>query len=251
MQVDGLEGKVALVTGAGQGIGEAVAKALAEQGVHVAVADINLDKAESVVSSIRNFNGDAHAFKLDVRDYSAVKATVDQLYTQNKRIDILINNAGILYSTPIAELTPGEWQTVMDVNLNGAFYCSLAVFPIMKQQKDGRIVNVASSAGRSTSDLGGAHYTASKAGVLGITRHFAKEGGPGIRVNAVCPGLIKTPMSARYSTPSQLENIRKHLPLKRLGEPKEVAELVAFLVSNNSSYITGECIEIDGGELMI
>ena len=251
MQLDGLKGKVALVTGAGQGIGEAVAKVLAEQGVHVAIADINLDKAESVVSAIRTFNGDAQAFKLDVRNYLAVKATVDQLYAQNKRIDILVNNAGILYSTPIEELTPEEWQTVMGVNLNGVFYCSLAVFPIMKQQKNGRIVNVASSAGRSTSDLGGAHYTASKAGVLGITRHFAKEGGPEIRVNAVCPGLIKTPMSARYSTPNQLENIRKHLPLKRLGEPKDVAELIAFLASDNASYITGECIEIDGGELMI
>ena len=251
MQLDGLKGKVALVTGAGQGIGEAVAKVLAEQGVRVAIADVNLDRAESVVSAIRTFKGDVHAFKLDVRNYLAVKAVVDQLYAQNKRIDILVNNAGILYSSPIEELTPEEWQTVMDVNLNGVFYCSLAVFSIMKQQKNGRIVNVASSAGRSTSDLGGAHYTASKAGVLGITRHFAKEGGPEIRVNAVCPGLIKTPMSARYSTPNQLENIRKHLPLKRLGEPKDVAELVAFLVSDNASYITGECIEIDGGELMI
>ena len=251
MQLDGLKGKVALVTGAGQGIGEAVAKVLAEQGVHVAIADVNLDKAESVASAIRAFNDDAQAFKLDVRNYLAVKAAVDQLYTQSKRIDILVNNAGILYSTPIEKLTPEEWQAVIDVNLNGVFYCSLAVFPIMKQQKNGRIVNVASSAGRSTSDLGGAHYTASKAGVLGITRHFAKEGGPEIRVNAVCPGLIKTPMSARYSTPNQLENIRKHLPLKRLGEPKDVAELVAFLVSDNASYITGECIEIDGGELMI
>jgi len=176
---------------------------------------------------------------------------VADLQSRYGKIDFLVNNAGILYPTCIEELTPAEWQEVIDVNLTGVFHCSLAVFPIMKRQGDGRIVNISSSAGRSTSDLGGVHYTASKAGVLGLTRHFAKEGGPEIRVNAVCPGLIETPMSARFGTPERLEEVRRRLPLKRLGKPEEVAALVAFLLSDNASYITGESVEIDGGELMI
>ena len=251
MQLDGIKGRVAMVTGGGRGIGRAVAELLAQQGAIVAVCDVAEENAEAVAKGIKENGGQACAYKLDVRDYEAVNGVVADLQSRYGKIDFLVNNAGILYPTCIEELTPAEWQEVIDVNLTGVFHCSLAVFPIMKRQGDGRIVNISSSAGRSTSDLGGVHYTASKAGVLGLTRHFAKEGGPEIRVNAVCPGLIETPMSARFGTPERLEEVRSCLPLKRLGKPEEVAALVAFLLSDNASYITGESIEIDGGELMI
>jgi len=251
MQLDGIKGRVAMVTGGGRGIGRAIAELLAQQGAIVAVCDVAEESAEAVAEGIKRNGGQVCAYKLDVRDYEAVNGVVADLQSRYGKIDFLVNNAGILYPTYIEELTPAEWQEVIDVNLTGVFHCSLAVFPIMKRQGDGRIVNISSSAGRSTSDLGGVHYTASKAGVLGLTRHFAKEGGPEIRVNAVCPGLIETPMSARFGTPERLEEVRSRLPLKRLGKPEEVAALVAFLLSDNASYITGESIEIDGGELMI
>lgn len=251
MQLDGIKGRVAIVTGAGRGIGKAIAELLARQEAIVAVCDLDERNADAVAKEIQTNGGEAYACKLDVRDYEAVKQMITDIQSRYGRIDILVNNAGILYPTHIKDITPDEWRTVIDVNLTGVFHCSLAVFPIMKQHGNGKIVNISSSAGRSTSDLGGAHYTASKAGVLGLTRHFAKEGGPEIRVNAVCPGLIKTPMSAKFGTPKRLEEVRRRLPLQRLGEPEEVASLVAFLVSDNASYITGETIEIDGGELMI
>lgn len=240
-----------MVTGGGRGIGRAISELLAQQGAIVAVCDVSKENADSVAQSINAKGGQATSYELDVRNYEAVKGVVTDIQSKYGRVDFLVNNAGILYPTKIESLTPAEWQEVIDVNLTGVFNCSLAVFPIMKHQGRGAIVNISSSAGRSTSDLGGVHYTASKAGVLGLTRHFAKEGGPEIRVNAVCPGLIETPMSAKFGTPERLEEVRNRLPLKRLGKPEEVASLVVFLLSDNSSYITGESIEIDGGELMI
>lgn len=247
-------GKVAIVTGAAQGMGKKIAETLAERGATVVICDINEEKARKVAEKISEDDGsgsEAWATGVDVSSYPEVERMISRVQKRYGNIHILVNNAGILYPTKIEEITAEEWQEVIDVNLTGVFNCARAVYPHMKKNGYGKILNNASSAGRSTSDLGGVHYTASKAGVLGITRHFAKEGGPEINVNAICPGIISTDMVDTFGSEEALEHIRESLPLKRLGTTEDVADLVVFLVSDQSSYITGETIEIDGGELMI
>ena len=166
-------------------------------------------------------------------------------------ISILVNNAGILYPTRIEQITKPEWDQVLDVNLNGTFLCSQAVLETMKKNGFGRIVNMSSSAGRSVSTLGGAHYTAAKAGVLGFTRALAKEVAPfGITVNAICPGLIDTEMVRAECTPEQISAYEVSFPISRLGQPYEIAQLVLFLTTD-AAYITGASIDINGGDLMI
>ncbi|MBS3765784.1 SDR family oxidoreductase [Candidatus Bipolaricaulota bacterium] len=248
------ENRVAIVTGAGQGMGKKITKTLAERGATVVACDIDEEKVNESAKEIEDDSqvySEVLAAAVDVSDYGEVMEMVDEVRDRYGNIHILVNNAGILYPTKIEEVTPEEWQEVIDVNLTGVFNCSRAVYPHMKENGYGKILNNASSAGRSTSDLGGVHYTASKAGVLGITRHFAKEGGPELNVNAICPGIINTDMVDTFGSEEQLQHIRDSLPLKRLGTTEDIADLVAFLVSDESSYITGETIEIDGGELMI
>lgn len=235
-------------------MGKKIAEILAKRGARVVVCDIQEDKVSEVASAMNEnseIEYDTWPTAADVSSYDEVTDMVQEVQNRYGNIHILVNNAGILYPTKIEEITPDEWQEVIDVNLTGVFNCSRAVYPQMKRNGYGKILNNASSAGRSTSDLGGVHYTSSKAGVLGITRHFAKEGGPEINVNAICPGIINTDMVDTFGSEQQLQHIRDSLPLKRLGTPEDVADLVAFLVSEESSYITGETIEIDGGELMI
>ena len=232
-------------------MGRAVAVEMARRGAEVAVWDINATAVADTAKTIEAEGHVAYASAVNVTSIVEIHSATEDVIAHCGRIDILVNCAGILYPTPFPKIKPEEWAQVLDVNLNGAFYCCQAVFECMKKQKFGRIVNISSSAGRSTSDLGGAHYTVSKAGVLGLTRHLAKEGGPEITVNAVCPGIIDTPMARTYGTEQQIEEIRRHLPLRRIGTPEDVADLVAFLASDAASYITGESIEIDGGELMI
>ncbi|NQU06130.1 MAG: SDR family oxidoreductase, partial [Calditrichaeota bacterium] len=167
------------------------------------------------------------------------------------KVDILVNNAGILRTSRIDDISYNEWKQVLDVNLNGVFLCTMAVLGIMKAQQFGRIINISSSAGRSVSTLGGAHYTTSKAAVLGFTRAVAKEVAPhGITVNAICPGLIDTEMVRQDCSPQQIEAYINSFPVPRLGTPEEVAQLVCFLVSD-AAYITGASIDINGGDLMI
>lgn len=235
-------------------MGKKIAEILAKRGARMVVCDIQEDKVHEVASTINDdpeVKFESWPVTADVSSYDEVKYMVEEVVDRYGNIHILVNNAGILYPTKIEEITPEEWQEVIDVNMTGVFNCCRAVYPYMKKNGYGKILNNASSAGRSTSDLGGVHYTASKAGVLGITRHFAKEGGPEINVNAICPGIIKTDMVDMFGSEQQLQHIRDSLPLKRLGTTEDVADLVAFLVSEESSYITGETIEIDGGELMI
>jgi len=246
-----LKEKVALVTGAGRGMGKAIAMTLACRGASIAVCDIDADNAASVAREIVESGGNAISCEVDVSLFAKAKEAVDRILKEYDMIHILVNNAGILFPTRFHNISPEEWQRTIDVNLTGAFNCAKAVYGIMKQNGYGRIVNISSSAGRSTSDLGGVHYTASKAGLLGLTRHLAKEGGPETTVNAVCPGIVNTRMAETFGTKKQIDAICQHLPLRRIGEPQDVANLVAFLVSDESSYITGESIEIDGGELMI
>jgi len=248
-----LEGKVAIVTGAARGMGEAVAKILATSGALVMVNDINIKQANKVAQEIADRNQQALAIQADVSDERQVAEMVDIVLQKYGRIDILVNNAGILRRRrSIEEIDGEEWDLVMKINVRGVFICSKAVFKIMKQQKSGKIVNISSSAGRSTSELGGVHYTASKAAVLGFSRHLAREAASfNINVNAVCPGIIDTPMVRDSTSPEEMEEARKAIPMGRLGTPEEVAKLVLFLVSEASSYINGATIDINGASLLI
>lgn len=248
-----LTGKVALVTGAARGMGEAVSKILAENGAFVFVSDVEVEGARRVAEEIRDKNWKAEAVRLDVTDYKAVSSLVERIVRDYGRIDILVNNAGILRRRDSVEEIPDEeWDLVMAVNVKGVFTCSKAVLPYMKAMRSGKIVNISSTAGRSTSELGGAHYTASKAAVLGLSRHLARETAPyNINVNAICPGLIGTPMVKEATTPEELEKFIEAIPMGRLGKPEEEADLVLFLVSEASSYINGATIDITGASLLI
>lgn len=246
-------GQVALVTGAARGMGEAVSKLLAENGAFVFVSDINVEGVRRVVEDIGHRGGKAAAVKLDVREYLAVSQVVESILRDQGRIDILVNNAGILRRrASVEDISDEEWDLVMAVNAKGVFNCSKAVLPPMKTQRRGKIVNISSTAGRSTSELGGAHYTASKAAVLGLTRHFAREAAPyNINVNAVCPALIDTPMIRETTTPTELERFIQAIPMGRLGQPEEEARLVLFLASPAASYINGATIDLTGASLLM
>ncbi|MFQ5820039.1 MAG: SDR family NAD(P)-dependent oxidoreductase [Candidatus Heimdallarchaeota archaeon] len=248
-----LTGKVAIVTGAGRGMGEATSKLLAAHGAIVNVNDIDRKRAERVATEIIQQDGTAVAMPADVADYGQVFQMVETVLKTYGRTDILVNNAGILRRrASIEEISSDEWDLVFNVNAKGVFNCSKAVMRIMKQQQSGKIVNISSSAGRSTSELGGAHYTASKAAVLGLTRHFARELAPfNINVNAICPGLIATEMIQESTTPEELEAERKQIPMGRFGTPEEEADLVLYLVSEASSYINGAIIDLNGASLLI
>ena len=246
-----LSNQVAIVTGAGQGMGAATANRLAHEGAVVIVSDINESKAVRIAEKINSSEGRAIPVKTDVTKEDEVASMVERAIDNYGTVSILVNNAGILYPTRIDYVTKAEWDQVLDVNLNGTFLCSKAVLQTMKAKGYGRIVNMSSSAGRSVSTLGGIHYTAAKAGVLGLTRAMAKEVAPfGITVNAVCPGLIDTEMVRAECTPERIKGYEESFPISRLGTPEEVAQLVLFLVTD-SQYITGASIDINGGDLMM
>ncbi len=246
-----LSNQVAIVTGAGQGMGAATANCLAHEGAVVIVSDIDESKAAGVAEEINSSGGRATPVKTDVTKEDEVASMVERAIDSYGTVSILVNNAGILYPTRIDHVTKAEWDQVLDVNLNGTFLCSKAVLQTMKEKRYGRIVNMSSSAGRSVSTLGGIHYTAAKAGVLGLTRAMAKEVAPfGITVNAVCPGLIDTEMVRIECTPERIKGYEESFPISRLGTPEEVAQLILFLVTD-SKYITGASIDINGGDLMM
>ena len=247
-----LHNQVAIVTGAAQGMGAAIAGRLTAEGAKVVLSDINVEKVAGVAERMNaTTEGSAMSMKTDVTKEDEVAEMVEVTIAHYGSVGILVNNAGILYPTRIDYVTKAEWDEVLDVNLNGSFLCSKAVLPIMKKNNFGRIVNMSSSAGRSVSTLGGVHYTAAKAGVLGLTRGMAKEVAPfGITVNAICPGLIDTEMARENCTPEQLRAYEESFPISRLGTPEEVAQLIVFLATD-AAYITGASIDINGGDLMM
>jgi len=248
----GVEGRVAVVTGAGRGIGRAISFKLSEAGARVVVGDIDRINAEETVVFLKEHKGSSIACTVDVSDERSVASMVTKALESFGRVDFLVNNAGIMYRTRILDISADEWEQVIRVNLTGPFLCTRAVLPMMRKQRFGRVVNISSSAGRSVSTLGGAHYTASKAGLLGLTRAVAKEVAPfGITVNAVCPGLIDTEMVRETTSQKELEDFLDSFPIKRIGTPEEVGELVVFLCSDKASYITGVSLDINGGDLMI
>jgi 3-oxoacyl-[acyl-carrier protein] reductase len=253
-------GKVALVTGAGRGMGRAVALLLAREGANVAVNSLNPAHAQAVAEEARSYGAAAIDVAGDVSKSEDVSRVVGDTISEFGRIDILVNNAGISRTTsPLETISDDDWYEVMDINLKGVFNFMRAVLPYMKSQKSGKIVNVSSSAGRSLSTHAGAHYTASKAGVLGLTRHAAREVAAfNINVNAVTPGTIDTPMMRDHflreygdRAEEYIAQEARQIPLGRVGTAEDEANLVAFLVSEEASFITGATIDINGGELMI
>jgi len=243
------EGRVAMITGAAQGMGRATAERLAARGARVAVNDVSHERLTPVLAGL----GDrAIAIPGNVSEGAAVRAMIGKALDAFGRLDILVNNAGILYPTRFEDIPETEWRRTLDINLTAVFLCTQAAVGPMKAAGYGRVVNLSSTAGKSVSTLGGAHYTASKAGVLGLTRAAAKELAPlGITVNAVCPGLIDTEMVRANVTPERLEAYRTSFPIQRLGSPAEVADLIAFLASEAAGYITGAAFDITGGDLMV
>src|SRR5260370_19343363 len=241
--------RVALITGAARGLGRATAARFIERGAQVAVNARTPERAEILA---RELGGNSWPAPGDIRKSQTVRGLVNDIVARFGRLDVLVNNAAIASPTRIEQLTEDEWRATIDTNLTAAFFCIQAVIPAMKKQGYGRIINVSSLAGRSVSNLGGAHYTASKAGMLGLTRAAAKElGAYGITVNAVCPGLFDTELTHENATPERLDTLSKNFPISRLGTPEEVADLICFLAGESAGYITGASFDINGGSLMI
>jgi 3-oxoacyl-[acyl-carrier protein] reductase len=244
-----LKEKVALVTGAAQGIGKAVALMLARHGADVVVADVNLEKAEETAREVEAIGRGAMAVKVDVTRLSDVEQMVESTLGRFGKIDILINNAGIARDKLILRMTEEDWDAVLDVNLKGTFNCTKAVIKYMSKQRSGKIVNIASVVGEM-GNAGQANYSASKAGVIGLTKTIAREFAQrGINVNAIAPGYIQTPMTDVLPDKTK-EELKRMIPMERLGQPEDVAHAVFFLVSEASSYITGQVLNVNGGIYM-
>ncbi len=246
MATTDLHGKAALVTGAGAGIGEACARRLAAGGARVAVVDRDEPAAERVAGELRG----AIAIHADVSDPAAVDAMVATVAEQFGRLDVAVNNAGIGGTrAPLAEQTPESWREVISVNLDGVFYCIRAEIPVMLRTGGGAIVNTASVLGY-TGFEGSAHYVAAKHGVIGLTQNTAIEyATQGIRINAVAPGFIATPLLKANMNAEEQAAIGALHPQNRLGEPEEVAEAVAWLVSDAASFVNGSVYAVDGAYL--
>jgi 3-oxoacyl-[acyl-carrier protein] reductase len=244
-----LEGKVALVTGAAQGIGRAIALLLAQKGADIALTDINLEKAEETAKEVETFGRKAMAIKADVANTNDVERMVQAILERFGQIDILVNNAGIAKDKLILRMTEEDWDVVLNVNLKGTFNCTKAVVRHMSKQRRGKIVNIASVVGEM-GNVGQANYSASKAGVIGFTKTMAREFAQrGITVNAIAPGYIETPMTEVLPEKAK-EELRRMIPMERLGRPEDVAEAVLFLVSDASNYITGHILNVNGGIYM-
>jgi NAD(P)-dependent dehydrogenase (short-subunit alcohol dehydrogenase family) len=242
-------GRVAIVTGAARGLGRAAAERLHELGAAIAVNTRDRERAGALARSIGER---ALAVPGDIAGDGVPEEIVRLTLERFGRVDIVVNNAALARSTRFAELTAEEWRAALEVNMTAPFLLTKAVLPAMKVQRYGRIVNISSSAGRTVSTLGGAHYTASKAGLLGLTRAAAKELGVfGITVNAVCPGMIDTELTHEHATPELLELLAAGYPVPRLGTAREVADLICFAASEEAGYITGASFDINGGDLMM
>jgi NAD(P)-dependent dehydrogenase (short-subunit alcohol dehydrogenase family) len=242
-------GRVALVTGASRGLGRAAAARLLERGASVAV---NVRDAARNDATVRELGGSSIAVPGDLEQDGVVASLVERTLEKFGRLDILINNAALPFTTRFEQITPDEFRRAVEVNLTVPFLLTQAAVPAMKAQGYGRIVNISSTAGRMVSTLGGAHYTATKTGLLGLTRASAKELGVyGITVNAVCPGMIDTELTRESASDELLERIAKSYPVPRLGTAREVADVICFAASEAAGYITGAVFDINGGDLMM
>lgn len=241
-----LENKVAIITGAGSGIGKETALLFAEKGAKVVVADVNEKGGEETVAHIKKNGGEAFFFKLDVTNREQSKQMTKEILEKYGRIDVLINNAGIVQDAFLSKMTEEQWDKVINVNLKGVFNCTQAVVDVMMNQGNGVIINTSSIVGLN-GNVGQANYAATKAGLIGMTKTLAKElGKKGIRVNAVAPGFIATPMTS--NVPEKiLEMMKEKTPLRRLGEPKDVAYAYLYLASDEANFVNGAVLCVDGG----
>jgi len=247
-------GKVVLVTGSGSGIGQGIAKAFAAEGASVIVADYNMDGAQQTYNMLdRSLEEQSHLCTfLDVANSDSVSKLFSQISSQYKAIDILVNNAGIRTRTPFLELTENEWDNVMNVNLKGFFLCAQqAARQMVQEKRKGKIINT-SSINAEIAIINQAHYCASKGGVKMLTKALALELAPyNINVNAVGPGVVETNLSKdRLAQPEQVEWLMSEVPLKKIGQPIDIAKAVLFLASDYADYITGHTIYVDGGWLL-
>ena len=243
---------VAMVTGAARGIGSATARRLAKAGMLVAVLDVDLQACAETVRIIEEEGGHAMAIACDVTQAEQVKAAVRQIEESTGRLDVLVNNAGVLRDNLLFKMSESDWDTVMSVHLKGHFLCARAAQRLMVAAGRGKIVNVSSTS--ALGNRGQANYSAAKAGIQGFTKTLAIELGPfGINVNAVAPGFIDTDMTkataARLGTTPEMfaEAIAKQVPLRRIGQPEDVANVIAFLASDEAAYVSGQVIYVDGG----
>ena len=245
MKMGDLTGRVAIVTGGGSGIGRACSKTLAEYGAEVAVADINLEGAQKTASDIETAGGKAYAVDLNVMELESVKQLMKTVEEKSGRIDILVNSAGILDPTRLPDMTVERWDRMIDINLRGTFFCCQQAVPYMEKNKKGAIVNITSQAGQVGGWMAGVNYSASKGGILALTKALARHCGPlGIRVNDVAPGQIATEMTAgRGDKPDGLA-------VGRLGTAQDVATGVYFLASDLSDFCTGMTVDVNGGQFM-
>jgi len=242
-----LSGQAAVVTGAGQGIGEAIALRLAQAGGQVAVADLHLECARKVAEQIALRGGRAFPVEVDISNRSSVEALFEYVTDKAGRIDVLVNNAGVVgRAAPVWEQSDDDWTAVMDVNLKGTFYCCRAAIPLMRERDYGRVVNIASVAGKE-GNPNMVPYSAAKAGVIAMTKSIAKEVGTcNICVNAVTPTVIRTPILEQL-TEEQLQFMTSHIPRRRTGTADEVAAVVHFLCSSDCSFVTGQTYDVSGG----
>lgn len=244
-----LNNKIALVTGAAQGIGRDIALALANDGADVAICDVNMEAAQKTAADIEAKGRKSLALKTNVASSAEVNAMVDQVIEKFGRIDILVNNAGITRDGLILRMKDEDWDLVLSINLKGAFLCAKAGLKYMTKQRSGTIINIASIVG-AMGNAGQANYVASKAGLIGLTKTIAREyANRGVTANAVAPGFIDTAMTQALSDNVRTE-LAKQIPMGKLGTPEDVANAVRFLASPSASYITGQVIHVNGGMYM-
>ncbi len=254
--------QIAVITGGAQGLGQSFACRFASDGAHVVIIDLQCDKCEQLAARLHDeFGVQTLALGVSVSDHDAMQDAVGTIVQEFGRLDIWVNNAGIYRGTPMEQLSMDEWHMMLDVNYTGVFVCIKAVAPVMKQQSRGRIINMSSIAGR-TGFKNSLAYCSNKAAVIGLTRAAAMDLAPyGVTVNAVCPGSINTDMLQKVDAEicrnegwpigTHLRNKAQQIPMQRLGTADEVAGVVAFLASEDGAYVTGQTIEVDGGEIIV
>lgn len=244
-----LNNKIAVVTGASQGIGKIIAFELAKSGAHVACISRNKKAIESIVDEITINGGQASSFPCDISDSDTLSEIITEIIKENSRIDILVNNAGITKDSLLIRMSIEQWDDVINTNLKGAFHCTKAVVRYMMKNKFGRIINITSIVGL-TGNAGQANYAASKAGLIGMTKSIAKEvASRGITANCIAPGWIETSMTDKLSGEVKNEFL-SHIPIGRIGSPNDIANAVIFLASDEAGYITGQTITVDGGRII-